>query len=82
MRTIRAWIVIRNGEELRLTKRRPDLASNEVAVEVVIKAPTPPRIVGTVTIELPEPPPATAESVAIQYPDEELGIGRVLVADA
>jgi hypothetical protein len=71
MKTIRAWIVIRNGNDLRLVKNRPQLAVNEVAVELVVKAPVPPRIVGTVTIELPEPPPATAEAVAIEYGVEE-----------
>ena len=70
-KTIRAWIVIRNGNDLRLVKNRPQLAFNEVAVEIVVKAPFPPRIVGTVTIELPEPPPATAEAVAIEYGEEE-----------
>lgn len=72
MRTLRAWIIIRNGNEMRLVVRKPHLEVNEVAVEVVVKAPEPPRIVGTVTIELPEPPPAHAEAVAIAYPEEDL----------
>lgn len=70
MKTLRGWIIIRNGHEMRLVSRRPDLLSNEVAVEVRVNAPEPPRIVGVVTIDLPEPPPATAEAVAIQYPEE------------
>jgi hypothetical protein len=71
MRTLRAWIIIRNGSDMRLVVRKPHLEVNEVAVEVVVKAPEPPRIVGAVTIELPEPPPATAEAVAIAYSDVE-----------
>lgn len=70
MRTIRTWLVIRNGDELRLVKTRPQLAANEVAVEVVVNAPTPPRIVGTVTVDLPAPPPAIAKAVAVEYPPE------------
>ena len=52
----------RLGNDLRLVKNRPQLAV-EVAVELVVARSA--RIVGTVTIELPEPPPATAEAVAI-----------------
>lgn len=71
MKTIRAWLIIRNGEELRVVRTRPALAANEVAVEIIINAPQPPRIVGTVTIDLPEPPPAIAKAVAIEYPEAE-----------
>lgn len=71
MKTLRAWVIIRNGTDLRLVRTKPVLNPNEVAVEVVIKAPSPPRIVGTVTIELPEPPPATAEAVAIEYGEHD-----------
>lgn len=70
MKTLSAWLIIRNGMELRLLTRKPFLQPNEVAVEIRINAPQPPRIVGVVTIDLPEPPPATAEAVAIQYPEE------------
>ena len=72
MKTLRAWIIIRNGDDMRLVRRKPYLEVNEVAVEVVVKAPEPPRIVGSVTIDLPEPPPAFAEAVAIEYADEDL----------
>lgn len=67
MKKLRAWIIIRNGDDLRLRLNKPILAANEVAVEVIINAPSPPRIVGTVTIDLPEPPPATARAEAIEY---------------
>jgi hypothetical protein len=72
MKTLRAWIIIRNGDDMRLVRRKPYLEMNEVAVEVVVKAPEPPRIVGQVTIELPDPPPALAEAVAIAYSEEDL----------
>lgn len=71
-RTLRSWIIIRNGEELRLVKGRPQLAANEVAIEVVVNCPQPPRIVGTITIDLPDPPPVRASSEVVEYgPDEE-----------
>lgn len=66
-KTIHTWLIIRNGNDLRLVTRRPTLAANEVAVEIVVTTPQPPRIIGTVRIELPEPPPATAEAAAIEY---------------
>jgi hypothetical protein len=66
-RTLKAWIIIRNGNEMRLVRNRPRLRVNEVAVEVTVRAPEPPRIVGSVTIELPEPPPATATAAAAEY---------------
>lgn len=69
-RTLRGWIIIRNGDEMRLVVRKPNLAVNEVCVEVVVNAPQPPRVVGTVTINLPDPPPATAEAFAAQYGEE------------
>lgn len=72
MKTLRAWLIIRNGDDLRLRVNRPQLQANEVAVEIIIKAPTPPRIVATVNIELPEPPPAFADATTIEYgPDPE-----------
>jgi hypothetical protein len=67
MKTITTWLIIRNGDDLRLAKKRPVLAANEVAVQIVVNAPTPPRIVGTVTVDLPEPPPATASVETIEY---------------
>ena len=67
MRLVR-WIVIRNGNDTRLVTRRPSLDLNEVAVRVTIDAPSPPRIVGEVTITLPEPPPT---AVAIEYGEDE-----------
>jgi hypothetical protein len=72
VKTIHTWLVIRNGDDLRLAKRRPQLAVNEVAVEIIVTCPTPPRIVGTVNVELPEPPPALATAVAIEYPTEDV----------
>lgn len=72
MRTLSAYIIIRNGVDMRLVRNRPNLDPNEVAVQITVKAPQPPRIVGRVEIELPEPPPATAEAVAIQYPEDQV----------
>jgi hypothetical protein len=59
---------------MRLVRRKPYLEMNEVAVEVVVNAPQPPRYVGTVTIDLPEPPPAFAKAEAIEYAEEEVTI--------
>ncbi len=70
---IRRWIIIRNGDETRLVSRRPRLDPNEVAVEITIDAPNPPRIVGKVDITLPQPPPAYADATVFEYEEEEEG---------
>lgn len=72
-RQLRCWIVIRNGDDMRLTRRQPNLLANEVAVEVIINTPTPPRIIGSVLIDLPDPPPAIATGGAIEYGKEDDG---------
>lgn len=67
---IRAWLILTNGEDLRVVKRRPGiLAPNEVAIEVNVKVPQPPRLIGTITIELPDPPSVIVESTVIEYPE-------------
>lgn len=70
MKALQFWLVLTNGEDMRVMKRRPMLAANEVAIEVKVKVPQPPRIIGTIDIELPEPPVAIVESAVIEYPDE------------
>lgn len=70
MTTIKCWLVIKNGADVRVVKTRPLLAPNEVALEVIINAPSPPRIVGSVTVDLPAPPPAHATVEVVEYPDE------------
>lgn len=72
-RVIKGYLVIRNGEEVRWVNRRPNLQPNETAVEVRILAPMPPRIIATVEVELPEPPPveATARAVAWEPATEQ-----------
>lgn len=72
MPMLRTHIVIRNGDEMRLVRRRPlNLASNEVAIEVIINAPVTPQVVASVTVDLPTPPPATATVGVITYADED-----------
>lgn len=56
-RRIKGYLIIRNGDEVRWVNRRPNLQPNETAVEVTILAPMPPRIIASITVELPEPPP-------------------------
>lgn len=70
MTTLKAWIIIRNGNELRLVHRQPSLAPNEVAIAVIVKAPDPPRIVGSIEIELPDPPPVYATASVETFDDE------------
>jgi len=66
---LRRYLIIRNGTETRLTHRRPELAPNEVCIEIVIKVPQPPRYVSKIEIELPEPPPVFVEAEVMPYPD-------------
>lgn len=70
MKAMQFWLVLTNGEDIRVVKRRPVLAANEVAIEVKVKVPQPPRIIGTIDIKLPEPPAAIVNSAVIEYPDE------------
>jgi hypothetical protein len=70
MKKIQAWLIIVNGIDLRVVKRRPVLAANEVAIEINIKVPQPPRIIGTIDMELPEPPAMIVDSTVIEYPDD------------
>lgn len=72
MRTISAWLIIRNGDELRIVTRRPNLLANEVAVNIIVKLPQPPRVVATVNIQLPEPPPILAEATVTEYGPAQL----------
>lgn len=69
MKTLRRWLIIRNGDECRIVTKNPvrSLAVNEVCVELVLNAPEPPRTVATVTIDLPEPPPTTATATTVTY---------------
>ena len=69
MKTVRAWLILTNGEELRVVKRKPYLDPNEVAIEVNIRVPQPPRVIGTIDIELPDPPAVIVDSTVIAYPD-------------
>lgn len=69
MKSVRAWLVLTNGEELRVVKRRPQLSANEVAIEINIKVPQPPRVIGTIDMELPEPPAVLVDSTVTQYPE-------------
>jgi hypothetical protein len=71
MKQLRFWLVLTNGEEMRVVKRRPSLSPNEVAIEVNVKVPQPPRLIGVIDIELPEPPAVIAESTVIEYPTED-----------
>lgn len=71
MTTVHAWLVLTNGSELRVVKRRPYLDPNEVAIEIKIRVPQPPRIIGAIDIELPEPPAVIVDSSVIQYPEDE-----------
>ncbi len=70
---VKAWLVLTNGEDLRVVKRAPRLAPNEVAIEIKIKVPQPPRVIGTVDIELPDPPAVVVDSTVIEYPEEDDG---------
>jgi hypothetical protein len=65
--TLNRWIIIRNGDECRLVTKRPDLYANEVAVRLVLNVPQPPRVVATVTIDMPEPLPVEAEAEVEAY---------------
>lgn len=70
-RTITAWLIIRNGDELRIVMRKPMLMPNEVAVQLVITAPQPPRVVATINIDLPEAPPVVAHALITEYGSTE-----------
>jgi hypothetical protein len=72
MITFRVWLILRNGRDIRLVRNRPTLLPNEVAIEVNIKAPSPPRIIASVDIELPDPPPAFASATIQEYEEPEL----------
>jgi hypothetical protein len=75
MARITGYLVIRNGDDPRWVKRRPHLEPNEVAIAVNITAPVPPRIVATIDIELPEPPPISAEAIVTEYVADNEAIG-------
>jgi len=64
------YLIIRNGHDLRAVVNLPPLDANEVAVQVTIDVPQPPRSVARIDITLPEPPPAFAEATVLPYPDE------------
>ena len=70
MKLIR-YLIIRNGTDLRAVINLPGLDANEVAVQVTIDVPQPPRIVARIDITLPEPPPAFAEAVVLPYPEDD-----------
>jgi len=73
-RQLRAHLVIRNGRDMRLVRSPAtlrNLASNEVAIEIIVNAPATPPLAATVTIDLPAPAPVTAEVGGINYGDEE-----------
>jgi len=69
MKTVRVWLVLTNGEEVRVVKRKPYLDPNEVAIEVNIRVPQPPRFIGTINIELPDPPTVIVDSTTVEYPE-------------
>lgn len=71
MKVHKRYIIIRNGTDLRLVANRPTLAANEVAILITIKAPTPPRIIGEVELDLPEPPPAVVDATVVEYEEAE-----------
>lgn len=71
MKHVQAWLVLTNGDQLRVVKKKPYLAPNEVAIEVNLKVPQPPRIIGKIDIELPDPPTVIVDSTVIEYPADE-----------
>lgn len=67
---LRGFLVIRNGVDVRWVKTMPRLAPNEVAIDVTVTAPGPPRIVATINVDLPQPPPAIVDAAVLPYPEE------------
>lgn len=67
MKSIRAWLVITDGTEIRVVKTNPEkkLYPNELAFELNIRVPQPPRIAGVIDIELPEAPPVDPSNVSV-----------------
>jgi hypothetical protein len=74
MRTLRRWLIIRDGDDCRIVTKNPTLGRglnvNEVCVEIVIKAPEPPKTIASVLIELPTPPPTTATAATVTYGED------------
>jgi len=68
MQTLKRWLVLRNGEDLRVVKKNPakDLLPNEIAFEINLSVPMPPKIAGVINIELPEPPPIDAAEITVE----------------
>ena len=65
--TLKRWLIIRHGEECRVVTKSPVLDSNEVAIEITLKVPQPPRIVGAIDIQLPDPPPVQATATSAPF---------------
>jgi len=68
METLKRWLVLRNGKDLRVVKKNPsrDILPNEIAFEINLSVPMPPKIAGVINIELPEPPPVDAASITVE----------------
>lgn len=67
MKNLKAWLVLRNGEDLRVVKKSPvgSLLPNEMAFELNIAVPQPPQIAGVINLELPEAPTVDPASITM-----------------
>lgn len=65
MKQLKAFLIYRASDQtLRTVTRRPNLAWDEVAFDIVVNVPDPwGRLAGSVVIDLPENGPAVVEVI-------------------
>ena len=68
MKTLKKWLILRDGEYLRVVSKNPSsgILPNEIAFELNLKVPQPPRIAAVIDIELPEAPPVDAANITVE----------------
>lgn len=64
---LQRWLIIRNGEDCRIVTKKPKLDANEVAIEINLEVPQPPRIVANVDITMPDPLPTTVNTKIVDF---------------
>lgn len=66
-RNLTVYLIADLNGEVRVVKKRPRLHPSEVAVQIDLSLPTPPKIAAHLSIDLPEPPEANVDATVAEW---------------